>query len=37
MMDKSSVYFGLKLEHIIFAATEEVSKVLKKKDIKMHL
>ena len=33
MMDKFSVYFGLKLAHIIFAATEEVSKVLQKKDI----
>ena len=32
MMDKFSVYFGLKLAHIIFAATE-VSKVLQKKDI----
>ena len=33
MMDKFSFYFGLKVAHIIFAATEQVSKSLQKKDI----
>lgn len=31
MMDKFSVYFGLKLAHIIFAATEQVSKHYRRK------
>ena len=33
MMDKFSFYFGLKVAHIIFAATEQVLKSLQKKDI----